>query len=118
MAHRPARAPPDTPLSQSQSTRDESCTRHAWVRYRSWRRIATGVFLRVISAVHEGTANVVSTIVPHVDAQEVRPCLPHVMATFSTIGTDVVMVVDRSGIHRAHKRDTTFDHRSSWMPGS
>jgi hypothetical protein len=32
------------------------------------------------------------------------------MAPFSQTGTDVVMVVDRSGSHRAHKRDTTFDH--------
>jgi hypothetical protein len=32
------------------------------------------------------------------------------MATFRKTGTDVVMVVDRSGIHRAHKLDTTFDH--------
>jgi hypothetical protein len=32
------------------------------------------------------------------------------MATFSQTGKDVVMVVDRSGIHRAHKLDTTFDH--------
>ena len=32
------------------------------------------------------------------------------MATFSKTGTDVVMVVDRRGIHRAHKLDTTFDH--------
>jgi hypothetical protein len=32
------------------------------------------------------------------------------MATFSTTGTDVVMVVDRSGLHRAHTLDTTFDH--------
>jgi DDE superfamily endonuclease len=32
------------------------------------------------------------------------------MATFRTTGTEVVMVVDRSGIHRAHKLDTTLDH--------
>jgi hypothetical protein len=32
------------------------------------------------------------------------------MATFGKTGKDVVMVVDRSGIHRAHKLDTTFDH--------
>ena len=32
------------------------------------------------------------------------------MATLSKTGTDVVMVVDRSGIHRAHKLETTFDH--------
>ena len=32
------------------------------------------------------------------------------MALLSKTGKDVVMVVDRSGIHRAHKLDTTFDH--------
>ena len=32
------------------------------------------------------------------------------MATFSKTGTDVVMVVDRSGIHRAHKLDPTCAH--------
>jgi len=33
-----------------------------------------------------------------------------VMATFSKIGQEVVMVVERSGIHRAHKLDATLDH--------
>ena len=32
------------------------------------------------------------------------------MAVFSKTGTEVVMVVDRSGIHRAHKLDATLDH--------
>jgi transposase len=32
------------------------------------------------------------------------------MATFSTTGTEVVMVVDRSGIHRAHKLDAMLEH--------
>jgi len=32
------------------------------------------------------------------------------MATFSKIGKEVVMVVDRSGIHRAHKLDATLAH--------
>jgi hypothetical protein len=48
--------------------------------------------------------------VPHFDAQELRQYLHHVMAVFSTTGKEVVMVVDRSGIHRAHKLDTTLDH--------
>jgi transposase len=48
--------------------------------------------------------------VPHFDAQELRHYLHQVMATFRKTGKDVVMVVDRSGIHRAHKLDTTFDH--------
>jgi hypothetical protein len=32
------------------------------------------------------------------------------MTTFSQTGKEVVMVVDRSGIHRAHKLDTTLAH--------
>ena len=34
------------PLSQSQIKREERLTRQAWVRYRSWSRITSGVFLR------------------------------------------------------------------------
>ena len=32
------------------------------------------------------------------------------MATFRQTGKEVVMVVDRSGIHRAHKLDATLEH--------
>jgi transposase len=52
-------------------------------------------------------------VVPHFDAQELRQYLHQVMATFSKIGKEVVMVVDRSGIHRAHKLDTTLEHYHS-----
>ena len=46
----------------------------------------------------------------HFDAQELRQYLHQVMATFHKTATEVVMVVDRSGIHRAHKLDATLDH--------
>ena len=72
--------------------------------------MTSGVLLSVIGAVQYGTATVFYKIVPHFDAQELRQYLHQVMATFSTTGKDVVMVVDRSGIHRAHMLDTTFDH--------
>jgi hypothetical protein len=101
---------PTRPLSQSQITRDEALTRPVWLRYRAWSRITSGVLLSVIGAVHYGTSKGFSTIVPHFDAQEWRQYLHQVMATFSKTGKDVVMVVDRSGIQRAHKLDTTFDH--------
>jgi hypothetical protein len=68
------------------------------------------VWLSVIGAVQYGTTNVFSTIVLHVDAQELRHSFHPVMATFRTTETEVVMVVDRSGIHRAHTLDTTLDH--------
>jgi transposase len=80
------------------------------LQYRAWSRITSGVLLSVIGAVQYGTSKVFYKIVPHFDAQELRQYLHQVMATFSKTGKDVVMVVDRSGIHRAHKLDTTFDH--------
>jgi DDE superfamily endonuclease len=101
---------PTRPLSQSHINREETLKRQTWVRYRSWSRITSGVLLSVLGAVQYGTSKVFSKIVPHFDAQELRHYLPQVMATFSQTGQDVVMVVDRSGIHRAHKLDTTFGH--------
>src|SRR5262249_48337618 len=101
---------PTRPLSQSQIKRDESLKRPAWLQYRSWSRITSGVLLSVLGAVQYGPSQVFYKIVPHCDAQELRQYLHQVLATFSTTGKDVVMVVDRSGIHRAHKLDTTFDH--------
>ena len=97
------------PLSHSQSKREESLQRQAWVRSRSWSRITSGVFLRVMGAVQYGTAKVFSPIVPHFEAQEWRQDIHQVMATFQKTEQEVVMVVDRSGIHRAHKLDTTLD---------
>jgi hypothetical protein len=101
---------PTRPRSQSQLKREESRKRPAWWPYRSWSRLTSGVLLRVIGAVQYGPSKVFYNIVPHFDAQAVRPYLHPVMAPFSHTGQDVVMVVDRSGIHRAHKLDTTFDH--------
>src|SRR6266545_5089095 len=98
------------PLSPSHITREEHLKRQAWGRYRSWSRVTSGVLLSVIGAVQYGTSKVFYTIVPQFDAQELRQYLHQVMATFSKTKKEVVMVVDRSGIHRAHKLDTTFDH--------
>jgi transposase len=66
--------------------------------------------LSVIGAVQYGTSKVFYKIVPHFDAQELRQYIPQVMAGFRKTGQEVVMVVDRSGIHRAHKLNATFDH--------
>ena len=98
------------PLSHSQSRHEESCKRQAWLQYRSWSRLTSGVLRSVIGAVQYGTSKVFYKVVPHFDAQELRQYLHQVMATFSTTGQDVVMVVDRSGIHRAHTLDTTLAH--------
>jgi|ERR671929_644686 hypothetical protein len=101
---------PTRPLSQSQIKRAESLKRQAWVRSRSWSRITAGVLLNVIGAVQFGTSKVFYKIVPHFDAQEFRHYIHQVMATFSTTGQEGVMVVDRSGIHRAHKLASTLEH--------
>jgi transposase len=101
---------PIRPLSQSQIKREEALKRQAWGHHRSWSRVTSGVLLSVIGAVQYGTSKVFSTIVPHFDAQELRQYIHQVMATFSKIDKEVVMVVDRSGIHRAHKLDPTLDH--------
>ena len=101
---------PSRPLRQSHIKREESLKRQAWVQYRSWSRITSGVLLSVIGAVQYGTSKVFYKIVPHFDAQELRQYIHQVMATFGKTEKEVVMVVDRSGIHRAHKLDATLAH--------
>ena len=101
---------PTRPLRQSQIKREETLKRQAWLQYRSWSRITSGVLLSVIGAVQYGTSKVFYKIVPHFDAQELRQYIHQVMAAFRTTGKEVVMVVDRSGIHRAHKLDATLEH--------
>jgi DDE superfamily endonuclease len=101
------------PLTQGQIKRDESLKRQAWLRSRSWSRVTSGVLLSVIGAVQYGTSKVFYKIVPHFDAQEWRQYIHQVRATFSKTGKDVVMVVDRSGIPRAHKLDATLEHYHS-----
>jgi hypothetical protein len=68
------------------------------------------VLLSVLGAVQYGTAKVFEKIVPHFAAQALRQYRHQGMATFSKIGQEVVMVVDRSGRHRAPKLDATLDH--------
>jgi transposase len=101
---------PTRPLSQGQIKREEARKRQAWGRYRSWSRVPSGVLLSVMGAVQYGTSKVFSKIVPHFDAQELRQYRHQVMATFRKTNTEVVMVVDRSGIHRAQKLDATLNH--------
>jgi hypothetical protein len=61
---------PTRPLSQSQIKREESLKRQAWLPYRAWSRLTSGVLLNVIGAVQYGTSKVFSKIVPHFEAQE------------------------------------------------
>jgi len=101
---------PIRPLSQSQMKQEERRQRQMWRQYRSWSRITHGVVLSVIGAVQYGTAKVYDKIGPHFDAQELRQYLHQVRATFSKTGKEVVMVVDRRGMHRAHKLDAALEH--------
>ena len=66
--------------------------------------------ISVIGAVQYGTLKVFYKIVPHFDAQEFRQYIHQVMASFGKTGKEVVMVADRSGIHRAHKLASTLAH--------
>jgi transposase len=101
---------PTRPLSRSQIRREEALKRHAWGRYHSWSRVTSGVLLSVIGAVQYGTSKVFYKVVPHFDAEGFRQYIHQVMAIFSGTGKKVVMAVDRSGIHRAHKLASTLAH--------
>ena len=101
---------PTRPLSQSQINAQERLKRQAWQPYRSWSRITSGVLLDVIGAVQYGTSRVFYKIVPHFDANAFRQYIHQVMHIFGPTGKKVVMVVDRSGIHRAPKLDVTLAH--------
>jgi hypothetical protein len=64
--------------------------------------------LSVIGAVQYGTSKVFSKIVPHFDAQELCQDIRQIMRIFGKTGKEVMMVVDRSGIHRAGKLTSTL----------
>jgi hypothetical protein len=101
---------PIRPLSASQIKREEHLKRQAWGRYRCWSRVASGGLLSVIGAVQYGTSKVFYKIVPQFDTEGFRQYIHQVMALFGHTGKEVVMVVDRSGIHRAHKLASTLTH--------
>jgi hypothetical protein len=101
---------PTRPLTRSHIKREEPLKRHLWRRYHAWNRSTSGGFLRSIGAVHYGTSKVFYTIVPQFDAEGLRQYLHPVMAPFAPTGKEGVMVVDRSGLHRAHTRASTLAH--------
>ena len=101
---------PTRPLSQSHIKSEESRKRQAWVRYRSWSRMASGVLRSVIGAVQYGTSKVFYKVVPHFETEGFRQYIHQVMGLFGHTGKEVVMVADRSGIHRAPKLASTLTH--------
>jgi DDE superfamily endonuclease len=110
VAQSTACSPPHPPLSQSQIKRDEGLKRQAWLQYRSWSRITSGVLLSVIGAVQYGTSKVFYKVVPHFATEALRQYLPQVMHIFGKTDKEVMMVVDRRGIHRAKKLASTLAH--------
>jgi DDE superfamily endonuclease len=101
---------PTRPLSPSQIKREEALKRQAWVRYRSWSRVPSGVLLSVVGAVQYGTSKVFYKVVPQFDAEGFRQYIPPMMALFGHTGQEGVLVVERSGMHRAHKLASTLAH--------
>ena len=49
-------------------------------------------------------------VVPQFDTEGFRQYIHQVMALFHHTGQEVVMVADRSGIHRAHRLASTLTH--------
>src|SRR5215475_325092 len=101
---------PTRPLSRSHIKRDEALKRQVWGRYRSGSRVTSGVLLSVLDAVHYGTSKVFYKSVPQFDTEGFRQYIHQLMALFGHTGKEGVMVVDRSGIHRAHTLASTLTH--------
>jgi hypothetical protein len=95
-------------MSPKQIKRDEALKRQAWVRYRSWSRVTSGVLLSVIGAIQYGTSKVFYKVVPHFDTEGFRQYIHQMMALFGHTGKEGGMVVDQSGIHQAHKLASTL----------
>jgi len=106
-----SRLPPGS-LSRAQINQHETRKRQTWQQQRSWSRIRTGVLLSVVGAVQYGTHKVFWKVVPHFDAYEFRQFIHQLMQTFGKAAPPrpVVMVADRSGIHRAKALQATLTH--------
>jgi transposase len=72
--------------------------------------VTNGVLLSVMGAVQYGTSHVFYQVVPQFDTEGVRQYIHPIMALLGQSGKEVVMVVDRSGIHRAHQLASTLTH--------
>jgi DDE superfamily endonuclease len=101
---------PTRPLTPRQLQREAARKGAAGRRDRSGSRSTSGGLLSIIGAGQYGTAKVFYKIVPHFDAEGFRHYLHQVRATFSKTGKEVVMVVARSGLHRAHTLASTLAH--------
>jgi DDE superfamily endonuclease len=72
--------------------------------------VPNGVVLSVMGAVQYGTSKVFYKVVPQFDTEGFRQYSHQIMALFGQSGKEVVMVVERRGIHRTHKLASTLTH--------
>jgi hypothetical protein len=72
--------------------------------------VTNGVLLSVMGALQYGTSQVFYQVVPQFDPEGLRPYIHQIMALFGHSGKEGVMVVDRSGLHRAHKLASALSH--------
>lgn len=100
---------PLRPLPRSQLKRAEACQRQAWHQHHTWDRLKDGVLRTLMGAVPYGTSQVFDKLVPHCDALAFRQYLPQLMATCGKTGKEVVVVVERSGLHRARNLTPTLE---------
>lgn len=63
-----------------------------------------------MGAVQYDTSKVFWKAVPHFDTTDFRQFIHQIMAVFAKTPKPVVMVADRSGIHRARALQSTFEH--------
>jgi len=68
------------------------------------------VWLSVVGAVPYGTSKDFWKAAPHSTADDFRPFIHQIMAHVAKVQTPMVMVADRSGIHRAKALAPTLDH--------
>jgi hypothetical protein len=101
---------PPRPLSRHHIRRAAPRKRQAWGRSRRWRRVPSGVWLSVLGAVHDGTAQVCSPVVPQLATEGWRPSSHPRMALLGHTGKNGVMVVARRGLHRAPQLASTRAH--------
>jgi hypothetical protein len=93
---------PTRPLRHRHSRRAEPRTRHAWGRSRRGRRRPRGVWRSGRGAVHDGTSQGFSQVVPQGAPEGLRPERQPSLALFGPSGPAGVLGGDRSGRPRAH----------------
>jgi len=112
---------PDLKSTKNQIKKEEKEKRESWKKQRSWSVISKGVLLYVIACVHYLSSKMVFKIIPNLNVREFLQFLYQVEATFKEEKKKIVMVLDRSGIHKGklvekwlNKRKGAFEFY--WLP--